>query len=912
LIPSTQAPGTGWHALSAEKVVRELAADASRGLSEAEAAARLAREGPNVLPAARGPGAWRILFAQFRSLIIWVLLAAAGISALLGEVVDAVAIVSIVILNAGIGFYQEFNAEKSIAALRKATAPSARVRREGRLRTVPAAQVVRGDVIEFESGDVIPADARLFGASDLQCVEAALTGESAAVVKDISALPDGDLPLGDRRNMVFTGTSVAAGSGRAVVVATGKDSELGRIAILIEAASEDETTPLQKRLDSLGQSLAWISLAIVAVLFLLGRLRGMEPYHLFLTSISLAVAAAPEGLPAVVTVALALGVQRMARRRALVRTLPSVETLGSATVICTDKTGTLTAGEMTVRELYMAGETFQVEGHDLDPEGEVRFEGKALAGDRLLELRNLAGGLSATATAEVHHQEGRWTVSGDPTEGALITVARKLGADPGKSSILQAYPFDSDRKRTSVVRREPDGSVRILVNGAPDVLLGLCNRVLTSEGVRTLDPAWRRVLLDANASMAGRGLRVIASASREWSYPSGPEASRLPAADLERDLVFSGLAGLSDPPRPEARDAVARCRQAGIRVVMITGDHPATAQAVARELGLLDGSRGVITGQEMASLDTASLRERVESTAIYARVSAEHKLRIVDAWKSRGAVVAMTGDGVNDAPALKGAHIGVAMGRTGTEVTKQAADMIVADDNFATIVAAVEEGRGIYRNIRNTLQFLLGGNAGELLFLTASILAGLPLPLLAVHLLWINLVTDGLPALCLASERIDPDVMDRQPRRQSDLLSDPRFRATLLLTGALTAGTAMAVFLWALDGHSLEEARSFAFATLVFAELIRSFGARSEDKPAWRLDPRANLKLFAVAGASVLVQVGAHHVPLLQSLLRTAPMDPWEWAAILVVSTLPFAVLEFLKLLRHGNTSRRPSGRKGS
>jgi Ca2+-transporting ATPase len=893
-------------------VVRELSADASSGLSGAEAAARLAREGPNALPAARGTGAWRILAAQFRSLIVWVLFAAGGISALLGEFVDAIAIGVIVLLNAGIGFFQEFNAERSIAALRKITAPVARVRRDGRLRIVPAGEVVRGDVIEFESGDVIPADARLFSASDLRCVEAALTGESSAVEKELSVLPEEDLPIGDRRNMVFTGTSVAAGLGRAMVVATGKDTELGRIAGLIEAASADEGTPLQKRLDALGRSLAWISLAIVAVLFLLGRLRGMEPYHLFLTSISLAVAAAPEGLPAVVTVALALGVQRMARRRALVRTLPSVETLGSATVICTDKTGTLTAGEMTVRELFLAGETYLVEGSGLEPEGEVRLDGIVQSGDRLRGLRDLAGGLSATATTEVNRQDGRWTVSGDPTEGALITVARKLGADAGKSSIIHAYPFDSGRKRTTVVRREADGSARILVNGAPDVLLGLCTRVHTPDGPKALDAAWRRRLGEANAAMAGRGLRVIGSAYREWRNPEGPGASRPQSAELERDLVFAGLAGLSDPPRPEAREAVERCRKAGIRVVMITGDHPATAEAVARELGLLDEARGVITGQAMAGMDAATLTERVENTAIYARVSAEHKLRIVDAWKSKGAVVAMTGDGVNDAPALKGAHIGVAMGRTGTEVTKQAADMIIADDNFATIVAAVEEGRGIYRNIRNTLQFLLGGNAGELLFLTATILAGLPLPLLAVHLLWINLVTDGLPALCLASERIDADVMDRKPRLQSDLLSDARFRATLLLTGALTAGTAMAVFLWALRGHSLEEARSFAFAALVFSELFRSFGARHEDKPVWRLDPRANLNLFAVVGLSMLVQVAAHHAPLLQSLLRTAPMEPGEWAAVLAVSILPLAALELLKLLRRGDSPWPASPRKAS
>ncbi|HKP98085.1 MAG TPA: cation-translocating P-type ATPase [Fibrobacteria bacterium] len=884
-----------WHARHVAGTVAELHTDEVRGLSEAESRLRRANEGANVLPEAEGPRVWTLFLDQFKSLVIGLLIVAGAVSAVLGEAVDAIAILTIVFLNAVVGFYQEYSAGKSIGALRKLTAPSAKVRRDGNARTIPASEVVRGDLIEFESGDLIPADARLVAADELKCVESALTGESEASAKNPDPLPAESLPIGDRANMVFMGTSVAAGSGKAIVVETGPATEIGRIAGLLEVSGE-EATPLQKRLDSLGRYLVWIAVALVATMFLLGMLRGMEPFQLFLTSISLAVAAAPEGLPAVVTVALALGVRRMSKRNALVRRLASVETLGSATVICTDKTGTLTAGEMTVRELYCAGESFRVDGSGLDPAGAVHGADGPPDAAQAERLRHLARIQVATLTAELYQEQGRWKVSGDPTEGALITSARKLGLDTEgeRTAGAFAYPFDSDRKRASVVRREKDGGFRALVNGAPDVLLGLCTRFGSLSGIRPLDEKERARILEANAAMAGRGLRVLGSAFREW-IPQGN--GKPPGDEVERDLVFAGLAGMYDPPRPEARAAVAKCRAAGIRVVMITGDHPATAQAIGKDLGILDGTMGVLTGVEMAALDEAGLEARVEGTGIYARVSAEHKLRIVKAWRRRGAVVAMTGDGVNDAPALKGAHIGVAMGRAGTEVTKQASDIVIVDDNFASIVAAVEQGRGIYQNIRNTLQFLLGGNVGELLLMMVAILAGFPAPLLAVHLLWINLVTDGLPALCLAAERIDPEVMGRKPRIQSEIMSDPRFRNTLLLTGFLTAAVSLAVFVRARDSHSLEEARSYAFATLVFAELFRSFGARSEFKPIWKMDPRGNFGLPAVVAVSMALQVLVHQSPVFNGVLKTSPLSAWGWAALLTVSTVPMVILELLKIL---------------
>lgn len=648
-------PRAAWHTFSVQQASSRLVTDPNRGLSETEAARRLEQDGPNSLPEPGGARAYLLFLSQFKSLVIWVLVAAGVVSGILGEVVDAMAILSIVFLNAVIGFYQEYSAERSIAALRKMTAPMAKVRRNGSIRNIAAAQIVRGDLVEFESGDLIPADARLVEASDLRCVEAALTGESEAVEKLLESLPQPNLPIGDRRNMVYLGTSVAIGAGKALVVGTGLSTEFGNIASLLQSVSMDESTPLQKRLDSLGRLLVWISLGLVALLFLLGLLRGMEPLLLLLTSISLAVAAAPEGLPAVVTVALALGVQRMARRNALVRRLPSVETLGSATVICTDKTGTLTAGEMTVKELYIAGEVFQVEGIGLEPLGEVKFSGHAPDKEQVERLRQLASVQVGTVTAEIYQEDARWKVAGDPTEGAMLSAARKVGfaSDSAKSgSRVFAYPFDSERKRASAIRKTENGSGMIQVNGAPDVLLGLCSLYQSRTGLKLLDAEARKLILDANAGMASRGLRVIGSAFRACVLDGG---GKPPIHEVECDLIFAGLAGMYDPPRPQAAQAVAKCREAGIRVVMITGDHPSTAKAIGKELGIMGKGLAALTGIELDTMDDSTLKERVESTTIYARVSAEHKLRIVRALKARGAIVAMTGDGVNDAPALKGA-----------------------------------------------------------------------------------------------------------------------------------------------------------------------------------------------------------------------------------------------------------------
>jgi P-type Ca2+ transporter type 2C len=894
-----QSKGKAWHNQSAKEVLVQLASTAA-GLASQEAAQRLATNGPNELKEGKPVSALKILLGQFKSLLIWILIAAGVISGVLGEVVDAIAILAIFVLNAVIGFYQEFNAEKSIAALKKMTAPQAKVRRDGQITSVPASGIVAGDVLTLEAGDLVAADARLLEAASLKCIESALTGESEAVTKQPATLEQGDIPLGDRENMVFMGTSIAAGTGQAVVAATAMNTELGRIAGLIQEAGAEEGTPLEKKLESFGRVLVWAALGIVALLFGLGLLRGTKPFELFMTSVSLAVAAVPEGLPAVVTVALALGVLRMSRRRALVRKLPAVETLGSTTVICTDKTGTLTVGEMTVRALYVAGQNYEVTGEGYGPEGEVRFEGKKVEAHHAVPLLELATAILGCNNAQLVQEEGRWKVIGDPTEGALLTAGAKAGGDRKRIETelpkQHEIPFDSDRKRSTVIRKMPDGKLRAYINGAPDVLLERCTKLYTHTGVRPLTDEDRQNIVAQNTAMAQQALRVLGSAYRNLDNAS---PGHLTADAVEHDLVFVGLLGMYDPPRQEAKDAVAKCRTAGIRVVMITGDHPHTATAIAREIGIASADELAVAGVELDMMSDDELRKRAPRIGVYARVTAEHKLRIIRAWKANDAVVAMTGDGVNDAPAIKGADIGIAMGKSGTEVTKQAADMIITDDNFATIVAAVEEGRGIYANIRKTLQYLLAGNTGELLLMTICVVVGFPTPLLPIHLLWINLVTDGLPALCLATDPIDPDVMKRHPRHRSERITNRRFLRTMFLTGFLTAGVAFAVYLYVLERGNLETARTYAFAVLVFAELLRAFGGRSETKPVWRIPFFTNINLVVVIASSFGLQVWSQHSATVGRFLKTSFMPLTDCLWLLALGSIPLLILEMVKLVRN-------------
>lgn len=895
---SEQQKSKAWYNQSAEEVLSQVGSSAT-GLSTQEAAQRLAADGPNELKEGKRISPLQIFLSQFKSLLVWILIAAGVISGVLGEMVDAIAILAIVVLNAVIGFYQEFKAEKSIAALKKLTAPEARVLRDGQVTSIPASGIVVGDILALEAGDLVAADARLLEAASLRCIESALTGESTAETKQPATLEQGDVALGDRENIVFMGTSVAAGTAQAVVVATAMNTELGRIAGLIAEAGAEEGTPLQRKLDSFGHILVWAALGIVVLLFGLGLLRGIEPLELFMTSVSLAVAAVPEGLPAVVTVALALGVLRMSRRGALVRKLPAVETLGSTSVICTDKTGTLTVGKMTVRALYVAGRSYEVTGEGYGPEGEVRFEGKKTEAQHAAPLLDLATILLGCNNAHLVQEEGTWKVIGDPTEGALLAVGLKAGGDQEhiekELPKEQEIPFDSDRKRSTVIRRMPDGKLRALINGAPDVLLERCTNLYTSNGVRPMTDEDRQNIVAQNTAMAKQALRVLGSAWRDLDKASSAD---LTAEAVEHDLVFVGLTGMYDPPRPEAKDAIVKCRAAGIRVVMITGDHPHTATAIAREIGIAADDDMAIAGVELDKISDDELLRRALKIGVYARVTAEHKLRIIRALKANGAVVAMTGDGVNDAPAIKGADIGIAMGKTGTEVTKQAADMIITDDNFATIVAAVEEGRGIYDNIRKTLQYLLAGNTGELLLMTVCVVVGMPAPLLPIHLLWINLVTDGLPALCLATDPIDPDVMKRQPRSRSELITNRSFLRTMVFTGFLTAGVAFAVYFFMLKAGNTETARTYAFTVLVFAELLRSFGARSETKPIWRISLFTNINLVIVVAISFGLQVWSQHNATLGRFLRTSTMSFTDCLLLLAVGAIPLLILEMVKVVR--------------
>jgi Ca2+-transporting ATPase len=888
------------HELTAQQTLQHLGADAKLGLSEVEARSRLEKHGPNELAEAAPIRPLAILLGQFKSIIIGILIAAALVAGITAEWADCIAILAIVVLNALIGFYQEYHAEQSIAALRRMTAPRARLRRDGSSRIVPASEVVPGDLIELEAGDLVAADARLIDAASLSLNEAPLTGESVPVEKDAHWVGEPTTALADRRNMVHLGTSVAAGRASAVVVATGMSTEIGSIAGLIGSASDDERTPLQRQLDAFGKLLVWSTLGIVALVFLAGWLRHLPALELVLTSISLAVAAVPEGLPAIVTIALAIGVQRMARRHSLIRRLHAVETLGSADVICSDKTGTLTVGEMTVRELWTRDARCRVTGEGYAPRGEVSAESGAIPAS-IRELATLFVGCNGSRLRE---EKGVWTVVGDPTEGALLAAAGKLGITleqvESATPTVRDFPFDSDRKRMTIARRRADGTARAMVKGAPDVILARCTRVVAGGVVVPLDDAARRAITDELSAMGTRALRVLAAAYRDVE---GSLEGRT-AEEVETDLVFVGLASMHDPPRPEAKRAVDLCRSAGVRVVMITGDHPETALAIAGDLGIAGPQSQVMSGKDLDLLDEAALHARAGSTAVFARVTAAHKLRIVRALKTGGAVVAMTGDGVNDAPAIKGADIGIAMGRSGTEVTKEASDMVIADDNFATIVAAVEEGRGIYANIRKTILYLLGGNVGELLFVATCVLVGLPMPLVAIQLLWINLVTDGLPALCLATDPLDPDVMRVPPRARGKPLADRSFVVTMLWTGALTAATTMAVYLYSLRTGSIAMAQDHAFATFVFIELLISLGFRSESKPVWRLSLRSSLRLLIVAVAGIGFQLAAPHLPFFADFLKVMPMSMKHCVSLLAVAFVPVLILEGMKVVRARSARR--------
>jgi len=949
-----------WHALKAEEVLHHLKVR-ENGLTSEEAQKRLEHYGPNQLEEAPRPTFLQTLWEQLNNFVVILLIIASVISALLGDYVEAAAIMAIVVLNAVLGIVQERRAEEALAALKKLAAPDAQVMRDGHRRSVPAYELVPGDIVFLEAGNFIPADIRLLEAINLRVEEASLTGESLAVQKNAAKVLDKDIPLGDRKNTAFMGTVVSYGRGRGVVTSTGMHTQLGLIATMLQNV-EAEETPLQRRLDQLGRSLSVASLLLVAIVFIValmnqtnigelftGPLAYLKEYvgeitDVFIIAISLAIAAVPEGLPAVVTISLALGMREMIKRHALIRKLSSVETLGSATIICSDKTGTLTQNEMTVTRMWVDGQFIDITGTGYAPKGDFMVDGKPVdmfefPGARTaLWLGVLNNDSEIEITGESEDQQ-TYRIVGDPTEGALLVAATKAGAE--HLNIDKAYPrenevpFDSERKRMITIHNvsEPDPNDLspfhnykmvdwdvVAVKGAPDVVLELCSYYQTMDDKsKPLDEEARKRILAANDAMTMNALRVLGLAYRaQEDIPDNPE--QLKTEELEKELVFVGLVGMIDPARTEVKPALEKARDAGIRTIMITGDYPNTAHAIAETIGMMKRGRGVMTGAQLDALSDEKLREVINDTSVFARVSPEHKMRIVDALQANGEVVAMTGDGVNDAPAIKRADIGVAMGITGTDVAKETADMVLTDDNYASIVSAVEQGRVIYANIRKFVFFLLSSNVAEIMIIFLATLAGLPVPLTAIQLLWLNLITDGAPALALAMEKGDPDVMQRKPRSKNEPIVNKSMGLgigiqTVAQTGAVLTAFALGL-IWHLEagasipaginpivyllqhdwqGIDVQTAETMAFMTLSLCELFRAYTVRSERASIFQIGMFSNRYMQYAVGLSITLLVLVVSVPFLQPIFNTHLPSLREWGTVIGLALIPAISEEITK-----------------
>lgn len=886
------------------------------GLEQTEARERLEQYGPNSLPKQEKDPAWKRFLAQFRDPLVLTLLAAAAIAvfvafhhphgSFLSRFADAIAILLIVLLNAVIGYYQEQRAEAALDALQKMTAPRARVMRDGRVIEIDAAEVVPGDVLELAAGDAIAADARLVETHDFATEESALTGESQPTGKNAGAIIAVDAPLGDRETMVFTGTVVVRGKGRAMVTATGIHSELGKIGQMI-ASIADTKTPLEERLDAFGTIILRVCIALSAMLMAWGFLRPLvfggevRAWHvLLLEAVALAVAAIPEGLPAITTITLALGMQRMAKRGAIVRRLPAVETLGAATMICSDKTGTLTQNEMTVRKVYTLGHRYKVTGEGYSPTGQITDGDTALVGGDLPEtLVQLLSTASLCNNAQLNcDEEGIWRVTGDPTEGALLTLAEKGGLEPlsvrDLSPTVRELPFDSDRKRMTVVTRDAHGREVAHVKGSVDVLLPRCVNASAEGGTRPLSDEDRQAITLEADSLSSKALRVLAlcrRGARESGEPLGGDR-------LEQELTFLGLVAMQDPPRPGVLEAIATCSKAGIRAVMITGDHKLTARAIAEEIGLWQEGDEAISGHELAQLDDAELDAHAGRLRVFARTTAEQKLRIVRAFKRAGHVVAMTGDGVNDAPALRESHIGIAMGRGGTDVARQASDLILSDDNFSTIVEAVREGRAIYGNIKKFIFFLLSANAG--LVVAVFVVSFFPTwpPLTPLMVLWINLVTNGLPALALGIDPPDKGLMEEPPRAVEERLMVFRDYLGIGFVGTIMGLAAVSLYWLSPDNpQRLLETRALAFTLLALSPLIHALSCRSPIRSAFRARPLVSWALFGAIAVSATVHLVAVLVPSLQPVFKTFPISGEQWFQVLLLASLVLPAVEAAKFL---------------
>ena len=884
--------GQKWHAMKVEDLIQALKTG-QQGLSEEEAKHRLEEIGPNEIREIKKITPLEIFLRQFKSFLVIILLIATAISAFLGELNDALVIAIIVLLNAVLGFAQEYRAERSMEALKRLTAPKARVIRDGADVEILAKELVPGDVILFKTGDKVPADSRLIEAMNLQVNEAPLTGESLPVEKTIDTMEEGMLTA-EKKNMIFMATDVTYGRGKAVVVATGMNTEVGKIAEKIQTAPPRQT-PLQIRLEQFGKWIGLTCLIISAIVFLTQILRGQPLLQMFITSVSLAVAAIPEGLPAVVTASLAIGMQRMAKRNAIIRKLSAVETLGCATVICSDKTGTLTRNEMTVRKLYTNNKIIEVTGEGYEPKGEFRQNGMIIDPLKDEYTALLLRIMTLCNDASLIYGGKEWRVEGDPTEGALLVAAAKarVNADNIRKQYprIAELPFSSERKLMTTIHTTPEGEKVAYIKGAPENVLELCTHIYESGQMKELSEEDKETLLGINQVMAGEALRILAMA-----YKRLPETlQNFTPNEVETNLVLVGLAGMIDAPRAEAKTAIKVCEDAGIKVIMITGDHKLTATAVAKELGLLKSGR-VLTGAELDALSDGELEEIAEDVTVYARVSPEHKLRIVNALKKRGHIVAMTGDGVNDAPALKMADIGTAMGITGTDVTKEASDMVLADDNFATIVSAIEEGRQIYDNIRKSIAYLLSSNSGEILVMFVGALMGLPLPLLAAQILWINLVTDGAPALALGADPAAPDLMQRPPRDPKEKVLSRTLLLLIVSVGIVMCVGTLAVFNWELTaGVAMNRARTMAFTVLVMFQMFNVLNCRFEKHSLFKIGLLSNKYLITAIAISILLQMAVIYMSPLQYLFETVPLSAIDWIVVTLISAMVFVAMEIGK-----------------
>ncbi len=896
----------GWHALSEQKLLQQVSSGET-GLKSPEIPHRLEQFGHNSLEVQAEKSTLKLVTHQLHHPLIYLLLGAAVVSAVAGHAVDAFVIGGVVILNTLLGVVQEWKADRALDALKRMASPQARVLRDGKPEKITSSQVVPGDVLVLETGDRVAADARVLESTELAVDESALTGESDPVSKGAGTL-DEKTPLADRTNMLWSSTAITSGRGKAVVVATGMSTALGRIAGQVRSTGRDQT-PLQKRLARLGTVLGLAGIGLAVIVFLIGLLRGFELMEMILFSVAVAVSAIPEGLPAVISITLALGVQRMAGRNAIIRRLPAVETLGSTTVICSDKTGTITRNEMTVTDIWTPGHTYSVTGSGFSPAGEIQRNAESQRTEQLCPEAQLLLEIGVlNNNAELISDDGTWRVRGTPTEGALVVVARKGGVDDKRLTDsrprVAEIPFSSDRKYMATLHRPtPDKQSAALVKGAPDRVLDFCSHIY-EDGARRELTAEDRDNIEAKVDeFASRALRVVAGGIREFSN----QQTELQQDDVEGGLTFVGLWGMVDPPRPEAIQAIADAQHAGIRVVMITGDHATTAAAIAREVGITSRGEEVVTGGQLDDMPDEELSRRVRSAGVFARVTPAHKLRILQALKAHGEVVSMTGDGVNDAPALKGADIGVAMGEAGTEVAKESADMILTDDDFATIVHAVEEGRVIFSNLRRVVFFLITTNIGEIITLTAALIIGLPLPLTAIMILWINLVTDGACTIPLGIEPMHRDVLDQPPRPPGEgVVTMPVLRRMLLLAPVMAIGT-LGLFAYALNAGTVEHAMTMAFTTLAAFQWFQALNARSSRLSVLAVGVFSNRWLWAGIGVAVALQLLVVYTPLGHELFGTVSLTWADWLRIVPVAASILLIDEVLKRLGvHGSRPTPP------